>query len=76
MGRKEWPGVDATLSEDAGSRIVSADFGIESPWLVDRVELALKEGQIHVYLKHSETGEWRCPECDSVCRLYDHQPER
>lgn len=40
------------------------------------VELALEKGRIHVYLRHKETGEWRCPECGLVCRLYDHQPER
>src|SRR5712692_1499565 len=51
-------------------------LGIEAPWYVDRVELKLDEGEIHVYLEHEEQGEWACPECGAGCWLYDHQGER
>jgi transposase len=50
-------------------------LGIESPWFVQRVELALEKGEIHVHLEHQET-DWACGECGQRCRLYDHQPER
>ena len=50
-------------------------LGIESPWYVERVELKLEAGQIHVYLEHDNV-EWPCPECGTRCGLYDHQPER
>src|SRR5688500_2710583 len=50
-------------------------LGIESPWIVERVELELKKGEIHVHLAHEET-DWTCGECGQPCRLYDHQPER
>ena len=50
-------------------------LGIETPWLVDRVELKLDEGEIHVYVDHKET-DWPCSECGRPCRLYDHQSER
>jgi len=50
-------------------------LGIESPWDVQRVELKLEAGQIHVYLEHDNV-EWPCPECGTQCGLYDHQPER
>jgi transposase len=50
-------------------------LGIASPWLVDRVELKLETGEIHVYLDH-QNSEWVCVECGQSCELYDHQPER
>jgi transposase len=51
-------------------------LGIEAPWYVDRVELKLTEGQVHVYLEHHDMVNWPCPECSAGCKLYDHQPER
>ena len=51
-------------------------LGVVAPWQVDRVELKLAEGEIHVYLKHAEGAEWPCPECGKACSLYDHQRER
>jgi transposase len=51
-------------------------LGIESPWRVERVELKLEAGEVHVYLGHGEQGEWPCPECGGLCGLYDHQAER
>jgi transposase len=51
-------------------------LGIEAPWLVERVELKLTAGEVHVYLKQQEMGSWPCPECGANCQLYDHQGER
>jgi transposase len=51
-------------------------LGITSPWSVDRVELALKDGQVRVFLQHAADATWRCPECDRTCPVHDHQPER
>ena len=51
-------------------------LGIEAPWLVERVELKLAEGEVHVYLEHREIASWPCPECGAGCQLYDHQEER
>src|SRR5437773_5211542 len=51
-------------------------LGIEGPWQVERVELQLKEGEVHVYLTHQDNREWACAECGVLCPLYDHQPER
>lgn len=51
-------------------------LGIGSPWSVDRVELKLGEGEVHVYLTHAASTPWPCPECGQDCSLYDHQPER
>jgi transposase len=43
---------------------------------VDRVELKLDAGEVHVHLDHAATANWPCPECGVPCKLYDHQPER
>jgi transposase len=51
-------------------------LGIASPWFVDRVELKLEEGQVHVHLAHGDGAEWRCPKCDRTCPLHDHTPPR
>ncbi|MBM3814497.1 MAG: ISL3 family transposase [Acidimicrobiia bacterium] len=51
-------------------------LGIEAPWFVDRVELKLDGGEVHVYLDHHEMQNWQCAECGAGCKLYDHQPER
>ena len=51
-------------------------LGVESPWQVERVELRLEEGEVHVYLTHPRATRWRCPQCTRRSRLYDHQPER
>lgn len=51
-------------------------LGIEAPWQVERVELKLQEGEVHVYLAHQNQPEWACSECGTLGPLYDHQPER
>lgn len=51
-------------------------LGIESPWQVERVELKLEAGEIHVYLEHDREATWACSECFATSPLYDHQPER
>jgi len=51
-------------------------LGIEEPWQVERVELKLEAGEIHVYLEHAPEVQWLCPECSASSPLYDHQGER
>lgn len=51
-------------------------LGITDPWFVERVELKLDQGEVHVYLNHAFGIEWQCPECGALCSLYDHQPTR
>lgn len=51
-------------------------LGITSPWFVERVELALKEGEVRVHLAHAAGAMWACPECGKECPLHDHERER
>lgn len=56
--------------------LYSQILGIREPWWVDRVELKLVDGEVRVWLAHSEGGQWPCAECGKLCPLYDHQTER
>ena len=58
------------------SELYGRILGITAPWRVERVELQLKQGEVHVYLAHGDKPEWPCAECGASCALYDHQPER
>lgn len=51
-------------------------LGIEGPWYVERVELKLESGEVHIYLDHAPDVRWACPECSAPSPGYDHQPER
>ena len=51
-------------------------LGIEAPWHIESVDLALALGEVHVYLAHQDLTSWPCPECGIECPLHDHQPER
>jgi transposase len=51
-------------------------LGIEAPWQVERVQLQLQQGEVHVYLAHQNQAQWACAECGALRPLYDHQAER
>jgi transposase len=51
-------------------------LGIEAPWQVERVELKLENGEVHIYLEHAQDVSWSCPECGVPSPLHDHQAER
>ena len=56
--------------------LYSQILGIREPWCVERVELKLGDGEVHIHLEHPADTQWPCPECGRPCSLYDHQPER
>lgn len=51
-------------------------LGITDPWRVERVDLKLEIGEVHIVLDHAADLLWPCPECGAMCALHDHQPER
>jgi transposase len=51
-------------------------LGLTAPWVVERVELELEAGAVHVYVGHPATAAWACPECGRLCPLHDHAPQR
>lgn len=67
-------GIDNGRVQDR--ELYSQILGIRNPWRVERVELKLEEGEVHVHLAHDWEEQWPCPECGTSCSLYDHQSER
>jgi transposase len=51
-------------------------LGITSPWSVARVDLALEQGEVRVFLEHAADAEWPCAECGRICPLHDHERPR
>ena len=58
------------------SRLYEQILGIESPWSVERVELELEAGEVHVHLLHHKNATWPCPECGTACPLHEHEPTK
>ena len=51
-------------------------LSLEKPWKVTRVSLAPEEKQIDVWLGHSRSATFYCPDCAMLSPLYDHIPLR
>ncbi len=51
-------------------------LGLEAPWTVVRVELAVREQRVDVWAGHGEGQRWPCPECGVELPVYDHAEER
>src|SRR5713226_4258349 len=51
-------------------------LGLESPWTVTRVELAVTAQRVDVWAGHADGERWACPECGTTLALYDHAEER
>lgn len=58
------------------SELYARILGISDPWRVERVDLRMEIGEVHVFLGHAPDLRWNCPACGADCTLYDHQPER
>lgn len=50
-------------------------LGLQRPWSVARVQLAVKEQRVDVWAEHAEQ-QFPCPECRKPCPVYDHAEER
>jgi len=48
-------------------------LGVTAPWTVDRVDLDVAGGAVHVWLGRSEGAPAQCPECPTPCTIYDHR---
>lgn len=51
-------------------------LGLESPWEVTRVELAVEQGRVDVWADHIGKIRWPCPECGRELATFDHSEER
>lgn len=51
-------------------------LGLAEPWTVERVELAIDQQRVEVYVGHPAGYRFACPECGDALSVYDHQAER
>jgi len=56
--------------------LYQAVLGIELPWKVAEVKLDLADGRVDVYVEHGRGERFACPECGTMCPVYDHSAER
>lgn len=66
----------ATVARMRDIELYQAVLGIQVPWEVVRVELALEQGQVDVWVEHGRGEQFPCPECSTPCPVYDHSEER
>lgn len=48
-------------------------LGVQAPWAVERVEVDVAGGAVHVWLARREDAAAHCPECQKACSIYDHR---
>lgn len=48
-------------------------LGLTSPWGVERVELKLAEGEVHVWVSLPPKQLWVCPGCLQAAPIHDHR---
>ncbi|NOR66688.1 MAG: ISL3 family transposase [Woeseiaceae bacterium] len=48
-------------------------LGLNSPWGVDKVELRLEEGEVHVWVALPPKQLWVCPDCLERAPIHDHR---
>ncbi len=48
-------------------------LGLTSPWGVERVELKLAEGEVHVWVSLPPKQLWVCPDCLQAAPIHDHR---
>jgi transposase len=51
-------------------------LGLQTPWVVSRVELSAEGGRIDVWAEHPRGTLFGCPECHLELAVYDHGDER
>lgn len=49
---------------------------IKAPWLVEKVEFALKKKRVDVFIAHEGETKFPCPQCDILRPVYDHTTRR
>ena len=48
-------------------------LGLTAPWTVERVDVDVPGGAVHVWLARTDGAPAHCPECQSACPIYDHR---
>jgi hypothetical protein len=53
--------------------LYAAILGVTQPWAVEKVELRLTDGEVHVWVALPTDTRWVCPECQAGAPIHDHR---
>ena len=53
--------------------LYAAILGVRDPWGVDKVELRLAQGEVHIWVALPTETLWVCPECLAAAPIHDHR---
>jgi transposase len=53
--------------------LYAAILGVTEPWGVEKVELRLPDGEVHVWVALPKNTLWVCPECQAAAPIHDHR---
>ncbi len=53
--------------------LYAAILGLTEPWGVEKVELRLGDGEVHVWVALPKDTLWVCPECLAAAPIHDHR---
>lgn len=51
-------------------------LGITRPWFISKVVLSKESKRVDIFLEHSSSFRFPCPQCQRLCSVYDHMKER
>lgn len=53
--------------------LYAAILGVKEPWTVDKVDLRLAQGEVHVWVALPPETRWVCPDCQAPAPIHDHR---
>ena len=53
--------------------LYAAILGVKDPWGVEKVDLRLGEGEVHVWVALPTDTRWVCPDCLAAAPIHDHR---
>ncbi len=53
--------------------LYAAILGVKEPWAVEKVELRLADGEVHVWVALPKNTPWVCPDCYAAAPIHDHR---
>jgi hypothetical protein len=65
-----WPGGGVAVDDKS---LYAAILGLTAPWGVEKVELRLEDGEVHVWVALPKDTLWVCPECHAGAPIHDHR---
>ena len=64
------PGEDVDVDDKS---LYAAILGLKEPWGVEKVDLRLGEGEVHVWVALPKDTLWVCPDCLAAAPIHDHR---